>query len=308
MSAVSAQTESFQALFGDPALTAFAERVITQSYAECVPGDEAALRDLLRRAFAALAEASHSAGAFQAALTRVSADLFHTSEPDFWFNQRYRRYKRDFKPADRFRQLQPWLAGQTVLDLGCGNGLTSAIVRQHGYLPYLTDVLDYRAPEARELPFAPMPSPRQLPYPGQHFDTGLVFAVLHHVAADDLRPLLGELRRACGRVIVEEDTFDLPLAEPATAAALERDAMLRDFAALSSAAQRRFLMFVDYFANAITQGLPQMEMPFNFKPLRAWQALFAEQGWRVRETLIKGFQPRYFNRSCHVWFVLDAEP
>jgi len=150
-----------------------------------------------------------------------------------------------------------------------------------------------------------MTDPRRIPYPGQHFDTGLVIAVLHHVAAGDLLPLLGELRRACGRVIVEEDTYLLPPAGPETALALQRDPMLREFAALSPEDQLHYLMFIDYFSNAITQGLPQMDMPFNFKPVGEWQAVFAAQGWRVSQTLIMGFQPHYFNRSCHVWFVLD---
>jgi hypothetical protein len=129
--------------------------------------------------------------------------------------------------------------------------------------------------------------------------------VLHHVAAADLLLLLGGLRRACGRVIVEEDTYQLPTGGAETAAALQRDVMLREFAGLSLDDQVRYLMFIDYFANAITQGLPQMDMPFNFKPVAQWQALFEAQGWHVSQTLVKGFQPHYFNRSCHVWFVLD---
>jgi hypothetical protein len=27
----------------------------------------------------------------------------------------------------------------------------------------------------------------------------------------------------------------------------------------------------------------------------------------LQKTIVKGFQPKFFNRSCHVWFVLDAE-
>ncbi len=303
---VPVKNESFQALFDSPSVVSFAQRVITQSYVECAPGQEDAMRDLLGQTFAALAGASHDEGTFQAALTRVTTEIFRKPEPDFWFNRLYRDYKQHFKPADRFRQLRELLVGESVLDLGCGNGLTSANVHQHGYQPFLTDVLDYRDPRAQDLPFAPMTNPHLIPYPGQHFDTGLVFAVLHHVAAADLVPLLGELRRACGRVIVEEDTYQLPLTEAETLGALERDPMLREFVALPAEDQLRYLMFVDYFANAITQGLPQMEMPFNFKPVDEWLELFKTQGWQVCRALIKGFQPNYFNRSCHVWFVLDA--
>jgi hypothetical protein len=70
--------------------------------------------------------------------------------------------------------------------------------------------------------------------------------------------------------------------------------------------QLRFLMFIDYFANAITQGLPQMSMPFDFRAVEEWWAIFEAQGFRVQETLVMGFQKGNFNRSCHVWFVLDA--
>jgi SAM-dependent methyltransferase len=302
----SIKPESFQGLFQYPQVLAFAEKVITQSYVECAPGAESAMRELMRQAFSALALASRNEQAFQAAVARVAAEVFHKPEPDFWFNRLYSRYKREFKPPDRYRQLREWLQGETVLDLGCGNGLTSAVLHQNGYQVYLTDVLDYRDEAAKALPFERMTDPQVVPYPGRHFDTSLVFAVLHHVVAPDLLPLLAELHRLSRRVIVEEDTYLLSPGLEGLAEALGRDAMLREFTAMPLEDQLRYLMFVDYFANAITQGLPQMDMPFNFKTVSEWQALFAAQGFSVRRTLIKGFQPRYFNRSCHVWFILDA--
>jgi hypothetical protein len=131
-------------------------------------------------------------------------------------------------------------------------------------------------------------------------------AVLHHVAPAHLCPLLAELRRVARRVIVEEDCYAVPDDLDDLAEALARDAHLREFVALPVEDQLRSLMFVDYFANAITQGLGQMDMPFEFKTVREWQSLFAAQGFRVQKTLILGFQKGNFNRSCHVWFVLDA--
>jgi SAM-dependent methyltransferase len=300
------QSESFQTLFRHPPVIRFAEKALIKSYVECAPGREAAMRALLEQAFATLAAASQDEAQFKAAVTAVSAEVFHKPEPDFWFNQLYARYKREFKPPDRFEKLHEWLVGESVLDLGCGNGLTSAVLHQHGYRVYLTDVLDYRDDAARPLPFAPMTDPRLIPYPDQRFDTSLVFAVLHHVEAADLLPLLGELRRHSRRVIVEEDSYDVPASLPGLAEAVRRDDLLREFMSLPIEDQRRLLMFVDYFANALTQGLPQMDLPFNFKTVGQWQALFAAQGLRVAHTVLKGFQANYFNRSCHVWFILDA--
>ena len=283
------EPESFQSLFRHRPVIRFAEKALTQSYVECVPGHEAAMRALLEQAFAVLTEASDDETLFPAAVAAVSARVFHKPEPDFWFNQLYARYKREFKPPDRFEKLREWLVGESVLDLGCGNGLTSAVLDQHGYRVYLTDVLDYRDDGAGQLPFAPMTDARVIPFPGQQFDTSLVFAVLHHVEAADLLPLLGELRRRSRRVIVEEDSYDVPAGLPGLDEVVGRDGLLREFMSLPVEDQRRFLMFVDYFANALTQGLPEMDLPFNFKTVGEWQDLFAAQGFHVAHTLLKGF-------------------
>jgi hypothetical protein len=183
--------------------------------------------------------------------------------------------------------------------------LTSLALQGAGYSPWLTDILDYRDPAASRLPFLPMPGPGSLPFAGQHFDSSIVLAVLHLVEAESLAPLLKDLRRRAGRVIVEEDTYDLPPDTESLPAALERDADLGAFMDLTPGDQLRYLMFVDYFANALTQGIVEMEIPFNFHPVSEWMRIFGEQGFRVSAIRVMGFQPAFFNRSCHVWFILD---
>lgn len=300
------KAESFRTLLSNPRTLAFAQKIITQSYVECVPGYEDAMRDLLQRAFAILTASRDDERAFQAAVASLITKVFKKQDPDFWFNRLYQGYKRHFKPQDRFLKLQPLLSGERVLDFGSGNGLTSAILAQHGYRVSMTDVLDYRDEGAKALPFVQMDDSTTLPYPAGSFDTAIVFAVLHHIEPENVRPLLTDLRRVSRRLIVEEDCYGVPDDLQGLAEALRDDAQLREFVALSLQDQLRFLMFLDYFANAITQGLPEMDIPFEFRTVREWQALFADLGFEVHETLVKGFQKQYFNRSCHVWFVLDA--
>jgi hypothetical protein len=151
-----------------------------------------------------------------------------------------------------------------------------------------------------------MTDPRVIPFPDGDFDTALVMAVLHHVDKENLLPLLGELRRVSRRLIVEEDSYALPPSLPGLAGTLAADRQLQAFVGLPLEDQLRYLMFVDYFANAITQGLPQMHMPFHFQTVEEWQALFTGQGFRVERTVVQGFQQGFFNRSSHVWFILDA--
>lgn len=297
------RAEHFQDLFCRPELLAFARQVITEGYVEAAPGHEKAMRGLMQQAFAILEAASGDERRFQQAAAALVRDVFRKQDPQFWFNQVYSHYKQEIKPQRRFDNLQPWLWGERVLDLGCGDGLTSLALSRHGYRTALTDVLDYRAESARQLPFAPMPDPRLIPYPDGSADSAMLLAMLHHVAARDLLPLLAELRRVSRRVIVEEDSFAPPADLPRWGN--QSEDLLAAFTALPVEDQLRYLMFVDTFANAITQGLPQMHMPFNFKPVGEWQELFAGQGFVVRNTLMLGFQNGFFNRSCHVWFVLD---
>lgn len=299
------KSETFRDLVQNSRILEFARPLITRSYMECTPGREAETRRLLDEAFTSLAEAAGDPAHFPAAIEGLRTQVFRKTNPDFWFNQVYKEYKRGFKPRRRVQNLQPWLKGETVLDLGCGDGLTSLVLQQTGYAPWLTDVIDYRDPAARGLPFAPMPHPGSLPYAGQRFDSAIVLAVLHHVEAQSLEPLLRDLRSRAGRVIVEEDTYDLPSALESLPAVLQRDTDLRAFIGLSPQDQLRYLMFIDYFANALTQGIVEMDIPFNFHPVREWQRIFETQGFQVSAIQVMGFQPDFFNRSCHVWFILD---
>ncbi len=295
--------ESFQQLFHCPHVLDFVKKVIMKSYVECAGGFEPEMRGILERTFTVLTAARGDNQEFQKALTLINTDIFRKSDADFWFNRIYSKYKTELKPADRFRKLKEWITGKTVLDVGCGNGLTSYILNQNGYEVSLTDVLDYRDEKASALTFQPMSSPHVIPYPERHFDTGLVFAVLHHVELSDLPLLLDGLRQMCSRIIVEEDCYEVTEELLRTS---RDDSMMKEFADLSGEDQLRSLKFIDYFANAIAQGIPQMDMPFNFKTVGEWEQLFHAHDFKILRTVLKGFQPGYFNRSCHVWFILDA--
>jgi SAM-dependent methyltransferase len=299
--------ESFRQLLGNSVLVSFARRVITESYVECAPAYKQVMRDLLRQAFAMLVDSRNDDLLFRVTVNYLVREVFRKNDPEFWFNRVYKHYKRQLKPVRRLKNLQPWLKGERILDLGCGDGLTGAVLRSQGFRVCLADVLDYRDELAKSLPYVKMVDPRKLSFADRDFDTAIVLAVLHHVQTTDLYPLLSELRRVSRRVIVEEDCYVVPLELEGLGDVWLEDEYLRDFMDLLFADQLRFLMFMDYFANAITQGLSEMSVPFNFHTVREWQTLFVSQGFQVRKTLLLGFQKGFFNRSCHVWFILDGE-
>jgi SAM-dependent methyltransferase len=297
--------ETFRHLVRRPNILAFNRQVILQSYTECAGSQADEMESLLERTFQLLLESAADPHRFDRAMSFIHFEIFRKEDPDFWFNRLYKHYKRYLKPRYRFDKLRAWLAGTRLLDFGCGDGLLSRLIQDNGYQVSMCDVLDYRDQQALALPFRRMADSRSIPFPDHSFDTALLMAVLHHVETNDLLPLLTDLRRVTRRLIVEEDTFDLPPDLDGLPEALSRDDHLRDFIGLSVEDQLRSLMFIDTFGNVIAQGLAQMDIPYNFKPLGEWLALFQAQGWQVVQTLPMGFQANQFNRSCHVWFVLD---
>jgi SAM-dependent methyltransferase len=299
--------ERFRALVRRPEVFHFAKRIIIESYVDCAPQHASAMRLMLEEAFARLEGGSQHKGRFKHSLSAIYEQVFRKEDADFWFNQVYRDYKRNYKPGRRFAELQPLLLGRRILDLGCGNGLTSLVLEQHGYQVFLTDVLDYRDMRARHLAFQPMTDAGTIPFSGERFDSALVIAVLHHVREENILAILRNLHATSRRVIIEEDTYQVPEHLPGLENVLAEDSQLQSFMRLNPNDQLGFLMFMDYFANALTQGISAMHIPFNFKTVTEWQHIFAENGFSVQKTIVKGFQAGLFNRSCHVWFVLDAE-
>lgn len=300
------RNETFQDLVNQATILDFSRRVIYRSYAECVPGYEQDMGNMLDEVFDRLLKAAKRTPAeFKAAIPSLATEVVRRKDPDFWFGLLYEHYKVEVKATRRFENLKGLIFGQHILDYGCGDGWLSLVLKQHGYQPFMTDILDYRAEAARGLPFAALQQPIHIPAGDHAFDTALVMAVLHHVELDDLPAVMQELHRTSQRVIVEEDTCGLPTDLAGLSELLDRDEFLREFTGMTLENQYRYLIFIDYFANAITQGIGEMDFPFNFRSVPEWWTYFHQHGFQVSQTQVMGFQPGFFNRSCHVWFVLD---
>lgn len=232
-------------------------------------------------------------------------DAFRKSDALFWFNRIYHQYKTQTKPEGDFQQLQKLLPGRSVLDYGCGSGYLDARLAKGGYEVSTTDVLDYRYEEARQLPFVQMSSATDIGYPDDSMDVALVLAVLHHINSDDLPHVIRRLRKIARYALIKEDTYGLPEKVEGLADCLRTQPLLRAFVNMTLETQQQVLVLIDFFANAIAQGIPEMNMPFEFKTVTAWEQVLLQNGFRVTRSIVAGFEPGRMHKSCHVWLVCE---
>ena len=232
-------------------------------------------------------------------------DTFRKRDSSHWFNAAYHRYKTRTKPDLDFQQLKHLTPGKRVLDYGCGSGCLAARLARGGYTVLTTDVLDYRYAEAKHLPFVRMSSATDIRYADDSIDTALLKAVLHHIDPGDLPLVIQRLGRIARHLLIQEDTYDVPADLDGLAEAVSAQPLLRAFAGMSREEQYQALVLIDFFANAIAQGIPEMNMPFGFKTVGEWKGVLGSLGFTVTRTLLVGFEPGRVHKSCHVWLLCE---
>lgn len=281
----------------------FTISLLEESYKSHFPDHIDDVTPLLNNAWNHLLDARSGDGLYRAC-EEVHRRFFKAGDSGSWFSRGYSSYKSQRKPVQDFDNLVGAITGSTVLDFGTGRGHLAVLIARAGFDCYTTDVMDYRCPDACGLPFQQMTSPHDVPYADDMFDSAIVKTVLHHVDATDLTPLLTNLRRVARRLVIEEDTYAVPTELLQSSA---RQPEIVQFNKLNHRDQFRVLALVDFFGNAVVQGLVEMNFGWQFKRVGEWNALFGSLGFHVSDTEIVGFRPGNVHKSCQVRFVVDRE-
>jgi len=177
------------------------------------------------------------------------------------------------------RQITPFIKGPRVLDFGCGDGEVGRRLCDRLRVD-LADVMDYRSPESRGLPFTPLSEGTRAPYRDGHFDTVLALTVFHH--CKDVRQAIHEaIRIATRRVLVIESVFGIhPTTRLRVLDGIDNNSDTSSegtaFALLSREEQLAYCSFIDWFYNRVLhEGVP---VPLNFNTPARWKKAFASAG------------------------------
>jgi SAM-dependent methyltransferase len=105
------------------------------------------------------------------------------------------------------RQVAPFVCGQTIADIGCGNGMVCWYLNRRESDTKLADEKNYLDPHVRP-PFTLLTSPNDLSLLGT-VDTSLLLTILHH-AKGPLELFEAVTRLTRRRIIIIESVFGVP--------------------------------------------------------------------------------------------------
>jgi 2-polyprenyl-3-methyl-5-hydroxy-6-metoxy-1,4-benzoquinol methylase len=196
------------------------------------------------------------------------------------------------RAATIYHEIKGEFVGDSMLDIGCGNGLISNLAKAHFQRIQLLDVVNYLQPALiTTLPFKPYEDGHPLPV-NDNFDTVLLITVLHH-SNDPVELLKLAWEVAAKRIIIIESVIGIHHAF---------ENAKYELLALSDEKQIAYAAFVDWFYNRVLHD--DIPVPYNFTTPDKWQATFVNSGMRLLKTVHLG-QDIEIGPEYHVLFVLE---
>ena len=188
-----------------------------------------------------------------------------------------------------YGQIAPYLCGDSLLDIGCGNGLIADLARGHFKEIQLLDVVRY-LPNALHLPFKLYAEGQ--PLIDHPFDTVLLLTVLHH-SKNPVELLKLAWNATTKHLIIIESVVDVHKAEPSAS---------YELLGLPIEDQIAFAAFVDWFYNRVLHD--DVPVPYNFTTPEQWRSIFLENNMRLTQQVHLG-QDIDIGPEYHILFVLE---
>lgn len=226
-----------------------------------------------------------------------------------WFLPEYALYRKGRAVKD-YNQIELYIAGNKVLDFGCGAGYLDVVLIENGFIVSATDVIEYAnriSKEDKQISFRKMSSPTDIQYPDNSFDTIILWHVLHHIDKENLSHNLKRLSAIGKRFIIKEDVYGAAEGVEGFTESKKTQKELCQYMTMEEKDQIQSLIIYDYVANIILgQSILDMNMPFQFKTVDQWKNTLSEAGFDVIKVLFTGCEPYKLHNSPQALIIADS--
>lgn len=280
------------------------------SYRNYFSGHENEAEEMIRKAFTLLSDSHKNHSKIHIpSLEKVTRDigrkLFHIYDDTHWFNKMHYAYKLFVKPEKDYTFIKEYLTGNVIHDFGSDGGFFSFELLKNNHTVYLSDVVDHRIKEVRNVPFYLMKNPTDIQEQDTPFDIGIVKTVLHHIDSKYLKVVLSKLRATHKRLIIEEDIFGVPSFLQYCSKDIFQQKGMREYAALTIDEQYQYNVLTDFFSNAVIYDRLDINFPFRFHTVEQWMSLLKETGFTDITCKVTGFNEWKLTQNCQAWFICD---
>ncbi len=118
---------------------------------------------------------------------------------NYYFNHTGRKFVNK-KLEKIFAHTHP---GQTILDIGSGNGLITKVLREK---KFIVTPLDVQEGQYEDSVKPVLYDGKKMPFADQSFDTGILLTILHHTKNQE--EIINEAARVCRQLIIMEDIYE----------------------------------------------------------------------------------------------------
>lgn len=167
-----------------------------------------------------------------------------------------------------YDQVKSYIAGDSLLDIGCGDGEVSLLLKDTVREIYLCDIFDYRNKEI-PFPFYLIRDVDEWTIPVKA-DTSLLLTVMHH-SHNPLSLLRNALNCTKKRIIIIESVINI-----------SKDKIPAEnwFITFSDEQQRKYACFWDWFYNRVIHT--GVQVPHNYLSPEGWIRLLNSFGWAAK--------------------------
>jgi SAM-dependent methyltransferase len=188
-----------------------------------------------------------------------------------------------------YDEIRAYFIGESLLDIGCGNGLIANFARRDFSTVQLLDVVEYVTP-GLNIPFQ-LYKEGSLPT-RDLYDTVLLLTVLHH-SNNPVELLKSAWAVTRQRLIIIESVVGIHRLEPPAK---------YELIDLPDEDQVAYAAFVDWFYNRVLHD--DVPVPYNYATPDKWKSIFLECGMHLTQTVHLG-QDIDIGPEYHILFVLE---